>query len=59
MLKALHFLLQFKKCSAFYIGETGQMLFKSVNGDRSACMVVNSNLVVPIPDQILSAPLPD
>ena len=43
--------LQCKKCKAFYIGETGQMLFKRVNGHRSPCTVVNSDLPVPIHTQ--------
>ena len=33
--------LQCKKCEAFYIGETGQILSKCVNGHRSICTVAN------------------
>ena len=40
-----------KKCKAFYIGEKGQMLSKHVHGHRSICMVVNSDLLVPIHTQ--------
>ena len=43
--------LQCKKCKAFYIGATGQMLSKRVNRHRSTCMVVNSDLPVPIHTQ--------
>ena len=43
--------LQCKKCKAFYIGETGQMLSKRVNGHRSTCTVANSDLPVPIHTQ--------
>ena len=43
--------LQNKKCNAFYIGETGQMLSKHVNGHRSTCKVMNSDLPVPIHTQ--------
>ena len=37
-----------KKSKAFYIGETGQLLSKRVNGHCSTCTVVNSDLPVPI-----------
>ena len=32
----------------FYVGETDQMLSKSMNGHQSTCTIVNSNLLVPI-----------
>ena len=48
--------LQCKKCEAFYIGETGQMLSKRVNGHRSTCMVANSDL--PIHTQSHQLPFP-
>jgi len=40
--------LQCKKCNAFYIGETGQILSKCVNVHHSTCTVINSDLLVPI-----------
>ena len=45
------YLLQCKKCKAFYIGKTGQMLSKRVNGHLSTCTVMNSDLPVPIHTQ--------
>ena len=47
------------KCNAFYIGETGQMLSKRVNGHRSTCKVVNSDLPVPIHTQFHQLPFQD
>ena len=35
------------QCNAFYIGETGQMLLKNMNGHRSTCTIVKSDLLVP------------
>ena len=43
--------LQCKKCKAFYIGETGQMLSNRVNGHCCTCTFVNSDLPVPIHTQ--------
>ena len=43
--------LQCKKCEAFYIVETGQMLSKRVNGHFSTYTVTNSDLPVPIHTQ--------
>ena len=43
--------LRCKKCNAFYIGEMGHMFSKHVNGHRSTCMIMNSDLLVPIHTQ--------
>ena len=48
IIKKLYSNSNVKKCKAFYIGEMGQTLSKRVNGHRSICMVVSSDLPVPI-----------
>ena len=49
--------LQSKKCNAFYIGETVQMLSIRVNGHWSSYKVVNSDLSVTIHTQSHQLPL--
>jgi len=48
--------LRRKKCKTFYIGETGQILSKHVNGHHSTFTVMKSNLPVPIHTQSLQLP---
>ena len=48
---------EMEKSNAFYNGEMGQMSSKHVNGHRSSCMIVNSDLPIPI-HKIPSAPFP-
>ena len=43
--------LQCKKCNDFSIGKTGQMISKWINGHRSTCTVMGSDLPVPIHTQ--------